>query len=87
MTNNEQHQQEKQIKTLNQLKVDYISPKDLFRNDYNPNRQSKKEFELLKKSITEDGFTQPIIANRIEETSKGELLMENIAGVLLRNWD
>lgn len=30
-------------------------------NEYNPNRQTDYEFELLKRSIVDDGMTQPII--------------------------
>jgi len=39
-----------------QIPHDLISP-----NHYNPNRQSEFEFELLLKSMSEDGFTQPIV--------------------------
>ena len=31
-------------------------------NDYNPNRMAAPELKLLKISIEEDGFTQPIVA-------------------------
>ncbi len=52
---------EKQFNTLEALKVFYI-PHDLISpNHYNPNRQSEFEFELLIKSMSEDGFTQPIV--------------------------
>jgi ParB-like chromosome segregation protein Spo0J len=33
-------------------------------NTYNPNRQSDHEFELLCRSIEEDGFTQPILVRK-----------------------
>lgn len=33
-------------------------------NAYNPNRQSDVEFELLLRSMEEDGFTQPILAQK-----------------------
>lgn len=46
---------------LAKLKVTYADIKDVRGNDYNPNRQSEHEFELLCKSIREDGFTQPIV--------------------------
>lgn len=39
--------------------IDSILP-----NDYNPNRQSERDFELLCRSIEEDGYTQPIIVRR-----------------------
>lgn len=32
-------------------------------NDYNPNKVAKPEMELLKISILEDGWTQPIVIN------------------------
>ena len=33
-------------------------------NSYNPNRVAKPELKLLKLSIIEDGWTQPIVANK-----------------------
>lgn len=41
------------------IPIDRIHP-----NEYNPNRQSDHEFELLCRSIEEDGFTQPILVKR-----------------------
>ena len=32
-------------------------------NNYNPNRVASNEMELLKISIQEDGWTQPIVIN------------------------
>jgi ParB/RepB/Spo0J family partition protein len=49
---------------LQKLGATYLKPGDLKPNDYNPNRQSEHDFELLCKSIDEDGFTQPIVALR-----------------------
>lgn len=46
---------------LERLKIEYVSTDMLKPNTYNPNRQSAHDFELLLRSITEDGFTQPII--------------------------
>lgn len=54
----------KEIVTLGTLTIDYVSPDDIKPNDYNPNRQSEHDFELLCKSIDEDGFTQPVVVNR-----------------------
>jgi ParB/RepB/Spo0J family partition protein len=48
-------------KTLSKLEVEYAPIDWLVPNEYNPNRQSEYEFELLKKSITEDGMTQPVL--------------------------
>jgi len=53
---------EKLTKALDQLKIKYVSLDKLKPNEYNPNRQSEDEFELLCRSMEEDGFTQPIIA-------------------------
>lgn len=51
----------KDYNALQRLQIEYV-PIDLpVPNEYNPNRQSPQEFELLCKSITEDGFTQPIL--------------------------
>lgn len=49
---------------IEEVVIDYISVDDLKPNDYNPNRQSTHDFELLCKSMNEDGFTQPVIALR-----------------------
>lgn len=37
-------------------------------NDYNPNSVAAPEMELLEISITEDGYTQPIVCWKISET-------------------
>ena len=42
--------------------VDEVTP-----NDYNPNAVAKVEMALLRKSIEEDGFTQPVVTYRDEE--------------------
>lgn len=52
---------EKKIKTLQKLEIRYVPIDSIKPNPYNPNRQSEFEFELLKKSIKEDGFTQPVL--------------------------
>lgn len=54
-------------KKLEVLKVEYVPTDSIYPNPYNPNRQSEREFELLMKSIKEDGFTQPVI---VHSTSK-----------------
>lgn len=43
--------------------VRWIDPKLLHSNDYNPNRVFPPEMRLLKQSILEDGWTQPVVAN------------------------
>lgn len=52
---------EKNFNTLEALRVFYIPHAMISPNHYNPNRQSEFEFELLLKSMSEDGFTQPIV--------------------------
>ena len=47
---------------LERLKVEYVACGELKPNTYNPNRQADHDFELLCKSMMEDGFTQPIVA-------------------------
>lgn len=39
----------------------WIKSDDIFANDYNPNSVAPPEMELLKVSILEDGYTQPIV--------------------------
>lgn len=48
-------------KQLDRLEIQYESVDDIKPNEYNPNRQSEEEFELLLRSIEDDGFTQPVI--------------------------
>lgn len=50
---------------LKTLTVVYVNINELKSNYYNPNRQSDHDFQLLIKSMEEDGFTQPIVAVRI----------------------
>lgn len=45
---------------LDRLQIEYISASRLTPNDYNPNRQNDHEFAMLKSSILEDGFTDPV---------------------------
>lgn len=48
-------------KALDKLEVTYKPIDWLKPNEYNPNRQSDYEFQLLLKSIREDGMTQPVL--------------------------
>jgi ParB/RepB/Spo0J family partition protein len=50
-------------------KIQWMKREKLKANDYNPNRVMPPELKLLKVSILEDGWTQPIVAR---ETEKGE---------------
>ena len=45
---------------LERLQIEYVPASAITANDYNPNRQGEHEFGLLKASILEDGFTDPI---------------------------
>jgi ParB/RepB/Spo0J family partition protein len=55
---------EKLARRLGQLEVIYAPIDTIHPNEYNPNRQSEREFQLLLKSMEEDGFTQPILVQR-----------------------
>ena len=52
---------ETKAKKLKALEVKYVKIGAVVPNSYNPNRQSDKEYELLQRSMEEDGFTQPIV--------------------------
>ena len=47
----------------------FVKPSELFANDYNPNHVAKPEKKLLKISLMEDGWTQPIVC-----TEEGEIV-------------
>lgn len=55
---------EKKNVSLKELAIEYVSVDSIKPNNYNPNRQSEHDFELLLKSMEEDGFTQPIIVQQ-----------------------
>lgn len=55
---------EKRYNALEHLKITYVDPSKLKPNSYNPNKQSEHDFELLMRSMKEDGFTQPIIVQK-----------------------
>lgn len=42
--------------------VRWVPSSSVFANDYNPNSVAPPEMELLRRSIDEDGYTQPIVA-------------------------
>jgi ParB/RepB/Spo0J family partition protein len=54
---------EKKNVRLEKLNIVYVGIDSITPNEYNPNRQSEHDFDLLKKSMSEDGFTQPIIVH------------------------
>ena len=43
------------------LNVKMVPIKKVFANDYNPNKVANQEMQLLKHSIEQDGYTQPIV--------------------------
>lgn len=45
----------------------WVPVSDVMANDYNPNSVAPPEMELLEHSISEDGFTQPIVSWKNEE--------------------
>lgn len=46
------------------LKIEYVATLALKPNEYNPNVHSVKSFDLLIKSLSLFGFTQPIVARK-----------------------
>jgi len=52
------------------LNVKMIPLEKLEANDYNPNRVASPEMRLLKHSIEEDGYTQPIVVYHDKERDK-----------------
>lgn len=62
----------KKARALTKLKIEYVGVDDLMPNPYNPNRQNEHDFELLLRSMEEDGFTQPILAVRISEEHRAD---------------
>jgi ParB-like chromosome segregation protein Spo0J len=63
---------DKKNRVLTRLQVEYVPIDTLKANEYNPNRQSDHDFELLLKSMKEDGFTQPILCNNDMTIVDGE---------------
>lgn len=53
---------------LGNLEVDYVDVESIQPNSYNPNIQTADEFELLLLSMRRDGFTQPILVQRVGRT-------------------
>ena len=48
--------------------VVWVPLDDVTANDYNPNAVAPPEMKLLEVSITADGYTQPVVADKDEET-------------------
>lgn len=47
--------------------VQWVPVNDVYANDYNPNAVAPPEMELLNHSITQDGYTQPIVVWQTKE--------------------
>jgi ParB-like chromosome segregation protein Spo0J len=52
-------------------RIEWVDPATLRANSYNPNHVAPPEMELLKLSILEDGWTQPIVARLDNEIVDG----------------
>lgn len=61
---------ERKASRLETLEIEYVSVDEVKPNAYNPNRQSEHDFELLLRSIEEDGFTQPIVVIKVTEETR-----------------
>ena len=55
---------EKKNVALEKLNITYMPVNSVYPNTWNPNRQGDHEYELLLKSMMEDGFTQPLVCFR-----------------------
>jgi len=55
---------EKKAQALERLKVEYVPIDSVKPNSYNPNRQNDRDFQLLLRSMREDGFTQPVVVQK-----------------------
>ena len=51
----------------------WVPKESLFANDYNPNSVAPPEMKLLQRSISEDGYTQPIVS-WVDEDHKREVI-------------
>jgi len=51
------------VKTQPLANVEWVDPSTLKANDYNPNHVAPPEIKLLKISILENGWTQPIVTH------------------------
>jgi len=66
----------KKAKRLKKLEITYVDTDELNPNKYNPNRQTDHDFELLLRSIMEDGFTQPVVVRKEKKGKlKGQLVI------------
>jgi ParB-like chromosome segregation protein Spo0J len=82
--------QKKKIKVINKLKIKlhqispfkdeptdcvlWIENEKIYANDYNPNAVAPPEMKLLELSISEDGFTQPIVTMKKDNENNREVI-------------
>ena len=52
------------------LNVKLVPLRKVVANDYNPNKVARPELQLLKLSILQDGYTQPIVCYYDDENDK-----------------
>lgn len=78
-------QVERNAQQLKRLDVIYLPVSSIQANAYNPNRQSEHDFNLLKRSMDEDGFTQPVVAIRITEEHRTDAKFQryNVGDVVI----
>lgn len=50
--------------------VEWVKANHVRGNDYNPNQVAPPEMKLLKLSIDEDGYTQPIVSDKVKEDDR-----------------
>lgn len=50
--------------------VEWVLADHVRANDYNPNSVAPPEMKLLKLSIDQDGYTQPIVSDKIEQSNR-----------------
>jgi hypothetical protein len=62
---------EKNLHTIDRMEVEWVTLDQLHANKYNPNKQNPEEKRLLKLSIVEDGFTQPVLVQQDGEIIDG----------------
>ena len=62
---------------LETLVVEWAAPGALRPNPWNPNRQNEHEFKLLQNSITDAGFTQPIMVVEVQDSEEWEEEISN----------
>jgi len=65
------------------LNVKMVDIDKVVANDYNPNKVAPPEMQLLKHSIEEDGYTQPIVTYYDEnrDISKGDIVKVRILSI------